>query len=172
MPGFEDYEKRIQKGRTFMLPNGPRDGRTFKTATGKAMFTANPLEYPEIPEGRVLLQTLRSHDQYNTTIYGKDDRYRGIRDGRRVVLINAEDIAELGFSEDDIVDLVSEWRAPDGHVEERRAEEFRLVAYDTPRRNAAAYYPETNVLVPLESYADVSGTPTSKAVIVRLERRS
>ncbi|MGO1770288.1 MAG: FdhF/YdeP family oxidoreductase [Microbacterium sp.] len=172
VPGFEDYEKRIQKGRTFMLPNGPRDDRTFKTATGKAMFTANPLEYPEIPEGRVLLQTLRSHDQYNTTIYGKDDRYRGIRDGRRVVLINAEDIAELGFSEDDIVDLVSEWRAPDGHVEERRAEEFRLVAYDTPRRNAAAYYPETNVLVPLESYADVSGTPTSKAVIVRLERRS
>ncbi|WP_105565085.1 FdhF/YdeP family oxidoreductase [Microbacterium halophytorum] len=171
VPGFEDYEKRIEKGRTFYLPNGPRDAREFRTATGKAMFTANALEYPHIPEGRLLLQTLRSHDQFNTTIYGKDDRYRGIHNGRRVVLINTEDIAEAGFSEGDIVDLVSEWDGPAG-LEERRAEEFRLVAYDTPRRNAAAYYPETNVLVPLESFADVSGTPTSKAVVVRLERRA
>ncbi|WP_119697705.1 FdhF/YdeP family oxidoreductase [Microbacterium halotolerans] len=171
VPGFEDYDARIQKGRTFLLPNGPRDGREFATATGKAMFTGNALEYPRIPEGRILLQTLRSHDQYNTTIYGKDDRYRGIKGGRRVVLINAEDIADLGFADGEIVDLVSEWEGPEG-LEERRAEEFRLVAYDTPRRNAAAYYPETNVLVPLESIADVSGTPTSKAVIVRLERRT
>ncbi|GGH48024.1 FdhF/YdeP family oxidoreductase [Microbacterium album] len=170
IPGFEDYEQRIEKGRTFFLPNGPRDERRFATATGKAMFTGNPLEYPVIPEGRVLLQTLRSHDQYNTTIYGKDDRYRGIHDGRRVVLINADDIRELGFAEGDIVDLVSEWNGPNG-LEERRAEEFRLVSYDTPRRNAAAYYPETNVLVPLDSTADVSGTPTSKAVVVRLEKR-
>ncbi|WP_460772403.1 FdhF/YdeP family oxidoreductase [Microbacterium sp. GXF7504] len=170
VPGFEDYERRIDKGRTFFLPNGPRDERRFATSDGLAHFTVNALEYPHIPEGRLLLQTLRSHDQYNTTIYGKDDRYRGIHDGRRVVLINAEDIAAAGFREDDVVDLVSEWTGPDGHLEERRAERFRLVAYDTPRRNVAAYYPETNVLVPLESVADVSGTPTSKAVVVRLER--
>ena len=136
------------------------------------MFTVNPLEYPFIPRGRLLLQTLRSHDQYNTTIYGKDDRYRGIHGGRRVVLVNAKDIHALGFAEDDIVDLVSEWRAPSGAIEERRAEEFRIIAYDTPRGNAAAYYPETNVLVPLDSVADVSGTPTSKSVIIRLERRA
>jgi molybdopterin-dependent oxidoreductase alpha subunit len=171
IPGFEDFETRIEKGRTFFLPNGPRDERRFATADGKARFTANPLEFPEIPTGRLLLQTLRSHDQYNTTIYGKDDRYRGIHDGRRVVLVNAEDMQHLGFGEGEIVDLVSEWRRPDGRIEERRAEGFRIVAYSTPRGNAAAYYPETNVLVPLDSVADVSGTPTSKAVVVRLEHR-
>ena len=171
IPGFEDYDRRIEKGRTFFLPNGPRDERRFTTPNGKANFTANPLEYPIIPEGRLLLQTLRSHDQYNTTIYGKDDRYRGIHDGRRVVLIHRDDIRELGFAEGEVVDLVSEWNGPQG-LEERRAEEFRLVPYDTPRRNAAAYYPETNVLVPLDSTADVSGTPTSKAVVVRLEKRA
>jgi molybdopterin-dependent oxidoreductase alpha subunit len=171
IPGFEDYEERIDKGRTFFLPNGPRDARRFATVDGKARFTANPLEYPVIPRGRLLLQTLRSHDQYNTTIYGKDDRYRGIHDGRRVVLVNAKDIALLGFAENEIVDLVSEWRGADGVLQERRADEFRIVAYRTPRGNAAAYYPETNVLVPLDSVADVSGTPTSKSVVIRLERR-
>ncbi|MDR7183143.1 molybdopterin-dependent oxidoreductase alpha subunit [Microbacterium trichothecenolyticum] len=172
VPGFDDYEERIDKGRTLHLPNGPRDARRFATVDGKARFTVNRLEYPVIPRGRVLLQTLRSHDQYNTTIYGKDDRYRGIHGGRRVVLVNAKDIVSLGFAENDVVDLVSEWTRPDGTIEERRAEEFRIVAYRTPRGNAAAYYPETNVLVPLDSVADVSGTPTSKSVIVRLERRA
>ncbi len=168
VPGFDDFEEKIAKGRTLYLPNAPRDDRRFATDSGKAVFTANPLEYPFIPQGRLLLQTLRSHDQYNTTIYGKDDRYRGIHGGRRVILVNAKDIGQLGFAEGDVVDLVSEWK--DGV--ERRAEEFRIVAYSTPRGNAAAYYPETNVLVPLDSVADVSGTPTSKSVIVRLERRS
>ena len=172
IPGFDDFETRIEKGRTFFLPNGPRDERRFATVDGKARFTANPLEFPVIPPGRLLLQTLRSHDQYNTTIYGKDDRYRGIHGGRRVVLVHAEDITELGFAEGEIVDLVSEWTRADGSIEERRAEEFRVVPYSTPRGNAAAYYPETNVLVPLDSVADVSGTPTSKAVIVRLEHRA
>lgn len=171
VPGFDDYEERIDKGRTLHLPNGPRDARRFATPDGRARFTVNRLEYPRIPRGRLLLQTLRSHDQYNTTIYGKDDRYRGIHGGRRVVLVNRKDIVALGFAEDEIVDLVSEWRRPDGTFEERRAEEFRVVAYRTPRGNAAAYYPETNVLVPLDSVADVSGTPTSKSVIVRLEHR-
>lgn len=172
IPGFEDYEERIDKGRTLHLPNGPRDARRFATVDGRARFTVNPLVYPVIPRGRLLLQTLRSHDQYNTTIYGKDDRYRGIHGGRRVVLVNEKDIVSLGFAEDDVVDLVSEWTRPDGSIEERRAEEFRIVAYRTPRGNAAAYYPETNVLVPLDSVADVSGTPTSKSVVVRLESRA
>jgi len=169
IPGFDDFEARVDKGRTLMLPNGPRDSRTFPTATGKARFTVNELEFPRIPEGRLLLQTLRSHDQYNTTIYGKDDRYRGIHHGRRVVLVHAEDAAAAGFADGDLVDLVSEWVGPDGRLQERRAHEFRVVAYDTPRRNAAAYYPETNVLVPLDSVADVSNTPASKAVVIRLE---
>ncbi|MFG6476732.1 FdhF/YdeP family oxidoreductase [Microbacterium sp. P06] len=172
VPGFDDYEERIARGRTFVLPNGPRDDRTFATPDGLAHFTANPLEYPVIPEGRVLLQTLRSHDQYNTTIYGKDDRYRGVHGGRRVVFVNRDDIADQGLVDGEIVDLVSEWTARDGRVEERRAEAFRVIAYDTPRGNAAAYYPETNVLVPLDSVADTSGTPTSKSVIVRLARRA
>src|SRR5690606_4027108 len=165
------YEERIEKGRTFFLPNAPRDSRTFATATGRAMFTANALWYPRIPEGRVLLQTLRSHDQFNTTIYGKDDRYRGIHGGRRVVLAHPDDIREQGFADGDVVDLVSEWEGPHG-LEERRAEAFRLVAYDTPRRNAAAYYPETNVPVPLESYAEISGTPAAQSIVVRFERRA
>ncbi len=166
VPGFDDFEERIEPGNGFVLPNGPRDGRRFVTATGKARFTANPLEYPRIPEGRLILQTIRSHDQYNTTIYGDDDRYRGIHGGRRVVLVNPDDLRTLGLEEGSFVDLVSEFS--DGV--ERRAERFRVVPYSTPRGNAAAYYPETNVLVPLDSTADISGTPTSKSVVIRLER--
>jgi molybdopterin-dependent oxidoreductase alpha subunit len=172
IPGFDDYESRIEKGGTLHLPNGPRDARRFATVDGRARFTVNPLEFPRIPPGRLLLQTLRSHDQYNTTIYGKDDRYRGIHGGRRVVLVSAADLTALGFAEGEVVDLVSEWTGADGALEERRAESFRLVPYPTPRGNAAAYYPETNVLVPLDSVADVSGTPTSKSVLIRLERRA
>ena len=164
--GFEDFEDRIDGNRSFVLPHGPRDSRTFPTPSGKAVLTANPLEYPRIPAGRLLLQTIRSHDQYNTTIYGKDDRYRGIQGGRRVVLVNAADIDDLGLADGDFVDIVSEFA--DGV--ERRAPRFRVVAYSTPRGNAAAYYPETNVLVPLDSVADRSNTPTSKSVVVRLER--
>ncbi len=171
VPGFEDFENRIQKGRTFVLPNGPRDGRTFATPDGLAHFTGNPLQYPRIPAGRLLLQTLRSHDQYNTTIYGKDDRYRGVFGGRRVIFVNGDDLEEFGFADEEIVDIVSEWRPDGGDLEERRAAQFRIVRYDTPRGNAAAYYPETNVLVPLDSTAAGSNTPTSKSVIVRLEKR-
>jgi anaerobic selenocysteine-containing dehydrogenase len=165
VPGFEDFERRVNEPGGFVLPHPPRDERRFATATGLARFTANPLQYPKVPEGRLLLQTLRSHDQFNTTIYGKDDRYRGIHGGRRVVFVHAADIAEQGLADGAMVDLVSEWE--DGL--ERRAPSFRVVAYDTPRGCVAAYYPETNVLVPLDSTAAVSGTPTSKSVVVRLE---
>ncbi|MEV4938530.1 FdhF/YdeP family oxidoreductase [Streptomyces zaomyceticus] len=166
VPGFEDFNARLAADAGgFRLPHGPRDERRFPTRTGKANFTAAPVEYPRVPEGRLLLQTLRSHDQYNTTIYGLDDRYRGIKGGRRVVLVHPEDAAALGFADGSYTDLVSEWT--DGS--ERRAPGFRVVHYPTSRGCAAAYYPETNVLVPLESTADVSNTPASKSVIVRLE---
>ncbi|MER5580104.1 FdhF/YdeP family oxidoreductase [Streptomyces asoensis] len=166
IPGFEDFNARVARPEGFTLPHAPRDERRFPTATGKANFTAAPVEYPRLPEGRLLLQTLRSHDQYNTTIYGLDDRYRGITNGRRVVLVNVEDARELGLAEGSYVDLVSEWR--DGV--ERRAPGFRVVLYPTTRGCAAAYYPETNVLVPLDATADTSNTPASKSVVVRLEQ--
>ncbi|NUK33891.1 FdhF/YdeP family oxidoreductase [Streptomyces lunaelactis] len=166
VPGFEDFNARIARPGGFTLPHGPRDERRFPTATGKANFTAAPVEFPEVPAGRLLLQTLRSHDQYNTTIYGLDDRYRGIKGGRRVVLVNPEDAGELGLADGSYTDLVSEWK--DGV--ERRAPGFRVVHYPTARGCAAAYYPETNVLVPLDSTADTSNTPASKSVIVRLEQ--
>ncbi|MGI5399714.1 FdhF/YdeP family oxidoreductase [Streptomyces sp. CA-135486] len=165
VPGFEDFNAKIARPGGFTLPHGPRDERRFPTATGKAHFTAAPVEFPEVPAGRLLLQTLRSHDQYNTTIYGLDDRYRGIKGGRRVVLVNPEDARELGLADGSYTDLVSEWK--DGV--ERRAPGFRVVHYPTARGCAAAYYPETNVLVPLDSTADVSNTPASKSVVVRFE---
>ncbi|MEU3373630.1 FdhF/YdeP family oxidoreductase [Streptomyces sp. NPDC006660] len=166
VPGFEDFNAKVARPGGFQLPHAPRDERRFPTATGKANFTAAPVEFPELPQGRLLLQTLRSHDQYNTTIYGLDDRYRGIKGGRRVVLVNPADAAGLGLADGAYVDLVSEWK--DGV--ERRAPGFRVVHYPTARGCAAAYYPETNVLVPLGSTADVSNTPASKSVVVRLER--
>uniref|UniRef100_A0AAU2JMX0 FdhF/YdeP family oxidoreductase n=1 Tax=Streptomyces sp. NBC_00049 TaxID=2903617 RepID=A0AAU2JMX0_9ACTN len=165
VPGFEDFNARVAHPGGFRLPHAPRDERRFPTKTGKANFTAAPVEYPKVPQGRLLLQTLRSHDQYNTTIYGLDDRYRGITGGRRVVMVNPEDAAELGLADGSYTDLVSEWR--DGV--ERRAPGFRVVHYPTARGCAAAYYPETNVLVPLDSTADTSNTPASKSVVVRFE---
>ncbi|MDX3237743.1 FdhF/YdeP family oxidoreductase [Streptomyces sp. ME03-5709C] len=165
VPGFDDFNAKVRRPGGFTLPHAPRDSRSFPTATGLANFTAAPLEYPHVPEGRLLLQTLRSHDQYNTTIYGLDDRYRGIKGGRRVVLVHPDDAAALGFADGAYTDLVSEWT--DGS--ERRAEGFRVVHYPTARGCAAAYYPETNVLVPLDHTADTSNTPASKSVVVRLE---
>ncbi len=165
VPGFENYEAKLADPNGFTLPHATRS-RQFPTKTGRANFAACPLEYPHIPEGRLLLQSLRSHDQYNTTIYGLDDRYRGIKNGRRVVFVNGDDLAELGFEDGEFVDIVSEWK--DGV--ERRAPGFRIVRYDTAKGCVAAYYPETNVLVPLDSVADTSNTPTSKSVIVRFER--
>ncbi|WP_149562288.1 FdhF/YdeP family oxidoreductase [Streptomyces cacaoi] len=164
VPGFEDFNARVARPGGFALPHAPRDERRFPTATGKANFTAAPVEYPQLPEGRLLLQTLRSHDQYNTTVYGLDDRYRGIRNGRRVVLVRPEDAAALGLPDGSYADLTSEWR--DGT--ERVARGFRVVHYPTARGCAAAYYPETNVLVPLDATADTSNTPASKSVVVRL----
>ncbi|MGW7490759.1 FdhF/YdeP family oxidoreductase [Streptomyces sp. NPDC054786] len=165
IPGFEDFNTKVAHPGGFALPHAPRDSRSFPTATGKANFTAAPVEYPAVPEGRLLLQTLRSHDQYNTTIYGLDDRYRGIKNGRRVVLVHPDDARERGLADGAYADLVSEWT--DGS--ERRAPGFRVVHYPTARGCAAAYYPETNVLIPLDHTADTSNTPAAKSIVIRLE---
>ncbi|MGW7166741.1 FdhF/YdeP family oxidoreductase [Streptomyces sp. NPDC054884] len=165
IPGFQDFNHRVREPGGFALPHPPRDERRFTTATGLAHFTANPLERPHVPPGRLLLQTLRSHDQYNTTVYGLDDRYRGIHQGRRVLFVHPDDLADRGLADGDLVDIVSEY---DDGVE-RRAPAFRVVPYPTPRDCCAAYFPETNVLVPLDSTAAVSNTPTSKSIVVRLE---
>jgi anaerobic selenocysteine-containing dehydrogenase len=166
VPGFADFEERARAG--FTLPHGPRDSLSFPTPDGRARFTVSPLAVLTVPAGRLLLQTVRSHDQYNTTIYGLDDRYRGVHGGRRVVFVNPSDLAALGIADGTIVDLVSEWA--DGR--QRRAPAFRVVAYPTARECAATYFPEANVLVPLDSTAEGSQTPTSKQIIVRLEPAS
>ncbi|MEB8336038.1 FdhF/YdeP family oxidoreductase [Streptomyces endophyticus] len=164
VPGFDDFNRRVREPGGFNLPN-PVNKRIFQTASGTAVFTANTFTGLTAPPGHLILQTLRSHDQWNTIPYAMDDRYRGVKGARRVVLANAEDLAELGFEEGSLVDLISVWT--DGS--ERRAPAFRVVGYPTPRGSAAAYYPETNVLVPLDSVAENSNTPTSKAVIIRME---
>ncbi|MDY7103758.1 MAG: FdhF/YdeP family oxidoreductase [Actinomycetota bacterium] len=166
IPGFDDMERRIAEPGGFVLPNPPRDERRFATATGSARFTVNPLEVLAIPADQLLLQTLRSHDQYNTTIYGLDDRYRGIKGGRRVVFVSPTDLGALGLADGDVVDLVSRYEGV-----ERRAAGFRVVAYPIAARTCAAYFPEANPVVPLDSTAEVSNTPTSKSVVVSLERR-
>ncbi len=165
VPGCAAYDEKVERPGGFTLPHPPRDSRTFTTDVERAVFSVVPLEVLEVPDRRLLLQTLRSHDQFNTTIYGLDDRYRGVKNGRRVVFVHPDDIRHLGWSDGDLVDLVSEW--DDGS--ERTAPAFRVVAYDQPLGCAAAYYPETNPLIPLDSKAEGSNTPTSKSVIVRLE---
>ncbi len=168
VPGCAAYDEKVDQPGGFVLPHPPRDSRTFPTQSGRGVFSASPMEVINVPEGRLLLQSLRSHDQFNTTIYGLDDRYRGVSGGRRVVFLHRDDIAAHGFAKDDVVDLVSEWE--DGT--ERTVPSFRIVEYDTPRGCAAAYYPEVNPLIPLDSTATGSNCPTSKSVIIRLERAS
>jgi molybdopterin-dependent oxidoreductase alpha subunit len=170
VPGCEDYNRKVRQPDGFQLPHPPRDSREFPTSTGKANFSADPLEWVPVPDGRLVLQTLRSHDQYNTTIYGLDDRYRGVKGGRRVIFVNPADIERFGLSDGDRIDLVSEFAGGDGQLQERRAKDFMVVAYSTPVGNAAAYYPETNPLVPLDHTAAKSNTPVSKAIVIRLER--
>jgi anaerobic selenocysteine-containing dehydrogenase len=164
VPGFDDFNVKVRRPGGFTLPHGPRDERRFPTASGKAHLSCNELTVLVTAPGRLLLQTIRSHDQFNTTIYGLDDRYRGVRSGRRVVFVNSRDLADLGLRDGQLVDLVSEF--PD---RERRARSFRVVAYPIAAGTCAAYFPETNVLVPLDSTAEGSNTPTFKSITVRLE---
>lgn len=166
LPDFKGYNERIKKPGGFYLGNSARE-RIWKTKSGKANFITAPLPHLETGPGKLRLMTIRSHDQYNTTIYGLNDRYRGVEGERKVVFLNTEDIATLGLREGDRVDIVS----GAGQVE-RAARGFRIVPYAIPRGCAAAYFPETNVLVPLDSVAEKSFTPTSKFVVVELRRVS
>jgi molybdopterin-dependent oxidoreductase alpha subunit len=164
--GCEDYNNKVRREGGFVLPHGPRDSRTFPTPTGKAMITVNDLETIQVPPGCLLLQSMRSHDQFNTTIYSLNDRYRGVKHGRHVVFVNPDDLAELGIVDGDYVDIHSMWKdEPD-----RVVHEFRVISYPTARGCAATYFPEANGLVPLDSTAEVSNTPVSKSVVVRFEK--
>ncbi|WP_460415029.1 FdhF/YdeP family oxidoreductase [Pseudomonas sp. microsymbiont 2] len=173
IPGFTDFNARLQHPGGFHLGNAAAE-REWNTASGKAQFTATELPAQLVNEAvlargdkpDLILQTLRSHDQYNTTLYGLDDRYRGVFGLRDVVFANEADIRRLGFEPGEKVDMVSLWE--DGR--ERRVNGFTLVAYDIPQGQAAAYYPETNPLVPLESYGDRTYTPTSKFVAIKFEK--
>ncbi|MCB8889294.1 FdhF/YdeP family oxidoreductase [Vreelandella malpeensis] len=170
IPGFDDFNARVRVPRGFWLGN-PTAERHFPTASGKAEFSDAPLperimhQQMAEREGWLTLQTLRSHDQYNTTVYGYNDRYRGIENGRQVVFLNPTDIERLGVSVGQWVDLVGE--SEDGII--RRVEGFKVVAYDTPAGCAAAYYPETNPLVPLSHKGEGSHTPAYKSIAIRLE---
>ncbi|TFB91658.1 FdhF/YdeP family oxidoreductase [Cryobacterium sp. HLT2-28] len=166
LPQFADFNRRVREPGGFVLAHGPRDSRTFPTPTGKALLTINELEHLECPPGRLLLQTVRSHDQFNTTIYSPNDRYRGITGGRMVIFVNSDDLADLGIADGDLVDVHSEFA--DGV--DRVVRGFRAVDFPTARGCAAAYFPEANPLVPLDSVAEGSNTPASKSILIRLER--
>jgi molybdopterin-dependent oxidoreductase alpha subunit len=166
VPGFHEFNERVRLPDGFQLPNVARE-RTFSSIGGRARFTLSMPPDLSLPPGRLRMMTIRSHDQYNTTIYGLDDRYRGVRNERRVVFLHPDDIAALGLVDRQVVDLVSEW-----HDGERRAEAFIVVPYDLPRGCAATYFPEANALIPLDSVADRSNTPTSKSVVIRVTSRS
>jgi molybdopterin-dependent oxidoreductase alpha subunit len=163
VPGFTQYNVRVRQPGGFYLPNAPHEGK-FNTPSNRAKFTVHPIPEHHVPPGRLMLMTLRSHDQFNTTIYSENDRYRGISNGRRVIFLNAEDIARLGLQKDQWVDITSYFKN-----ETRRAERFKVVPYEIPVGCAAAYYPETNVLVSIRDTADGSNQPASKSIIISLE---
>ena len=163
IPGFERFNERITKD-IFHLPNDARDHRKFNNGEGKARFMVHPIPRNEVPAGRYIMMTMRSHDQFNTHIYGLDDRYRGIYNGRRVVFMNAQDISKAGLQQGQLVDLTSHF----GDGEERCARHFLVAPYEIPRGCTATYFPETNVLVPVNSVAERCNTPTSKFVIISI----
>ena len=162
IPGFGDYNRRVREPGGFYLPNAAREGR-FETDTGRAKFTVHRAPRHELADGEYLMMTIRSHDQYNTTIYGLDDRYRGIRGGRRVVFMHPEDARAAGYRAGDRVDLVSTYAG-----KRRVAEAFTVVPFSIPRGCVATYFPEANVLVPVHETAEKSNTPVYKSVVVTM----
>ncbi len=160
--GFDNYNERVRNDGGFYLPNCARDGQ-FKTMTGKANFSVNPVPKHQLKEGEYMMMTIRSHDQFNTTIYGLDDRYRGIYNGRRIILINKGDCEKIGVKTGDYVDLSCDF----GGIK-REAPHFMVVEYNIPSSCVATYFPEANVLVPINSYAEKSHTPASKLIIINI----
>jgi molybdopterin-dependent oxidoreductase alpha subunit len=160
IPGFEKFNEQLRQPGGFYLPNGPRE-RKFTTKNGMANFTTTELEKYSLEPGQLILMTVRSHDQFNTTIYDYNDRYRGIHGERRVIFMNKEDIAERGLQAKQPVDITSHFEG-----QQRTVEKFLVIPYDIPKGNVSAYFPEANPLVPISSVAKVSNTPTSKYVVV------
>jgi len=163
VPGFTQYNVRVRQPGGFYLPNNPYQGK-FDTASKRAKFTKHGIPEYDLRPGQLLLTTIRSHDQFNTTIYGEGDRYRGISKGRRIVFLNQEDIDRMSLQKDQWVDLISHFES-----ETRRAEKFKVVPYEIPAGCAAAYFPETNVLVPVRYVADGSNQPASKSIVISIE---
>ena len=161
LPIFSNYNERVRENGGFYLPNGPRDGPKWSTASRKAIFHTNSIPIRNTKENRFILMTVRSHDQYNTTIYGMDDRYRGVYNSRRIVMMNRLDMSDLEINEKEEVQITS-------YFKDRKivSDNWKVVPYEIPRGNLAAYFPEANVLVPLESVAKGSNTPTSKWIEV------
>ncbi|MGB1486555.1 MAG: FdhF/YdeP family oxidoreductase [Candidatus Thalassarchaeaceae archaeon] len=166
IPGFDEYNVRIKSKSGFYLPNPPRDSRTFPTKNGYANFVSNDISFAKSTD-KFMMMTIRSHDQYNTTIYGLDDRYRGISKGRRVILMNKNDISKYNLSKGELVDLSSEMDS--GTV---LSPDWFVVPYDIPEGNVATYFPESNCLIPLDSVAEKSNTPTSKSVPIGITKSS
>jgi anaerobic selenocysteine-containing dehydrogenase len=163
IPGFAPYNEQVRRPGGFYLPNGAKQ-RIWQTPSAKAEFSAAEVEQLQVAEGRLILQTLRSHDQYNTTIYGLNDRYRGISMGRRIIFLNPDDMKTRGIPPVSLVDITSHWQ--DG---ERKVENFYAIPYDMPAGTAAAYFPEANPLVPVHSTALESNTPTSKSIEISIK---
>jgi len=163
--GFDNYNQRVRQPGGFYLPNGSRT-REFTTPNKRAQFSINPLPKKQVAKGHFIMMTIRTHDQYNTTIYGMNDRYRGIYNERRVVLMNPEDIKENGYKAEEIIHLTSHF-----NKETRRAENFKIVPYNIPKGCIGTYFPETNVLVAIDNIAKVSGTPVSKFIEVSIEKK-
>tara|TARA_R110000772_G_scaffold41760_14_gene97179 strand:+ start:9257 stop:11608 length:2352 start_codon:yes stop_codon:yes gene_type:complete len=166
IPGFENFNQRIDDLGEFVLPNAVRDQRKFDTSNGKANFVVHDINNIEVPKGHLLMMTIRSHDQFNTTIYTNNDRYRGIHGTRKVLFISKGDIEELGLQSGQHVSIRSHW--PNDKVALREVSDFELVEYAIPKGCAAAYYPETNDLIPIGSVADKSNTPAYKSIVISL----
>lgn len=162
IPGFENFNERLAKEKFFYLPNGAKQ-RIFKTSSGKAKLSVCPILKHDLKPDEFLLTTIRSHDQYNSTIYGLNDRYRGVFDGRRVLFLNPLDIEARNLQAGQIVDIYSHFEG-----ELRKAPRFAIVPYAIARRSAAAYYPETNVLIPIRSVAAKSNQPATKCIRITL----
>ena len=163
--GFENYNTRVRNKGGFYLPNNSREGDFAPTHSGKANFTVNTLSDIKLEKNQFIMMTIRTHDQYNTTIYGLDDRYRGVLNERRVIFMNKNDMKEQGLQKLDKVDLISHFNG-----EQRVAELFLVIPYSIPRQCTATYFPEANVLVPLKSVAHTSNTPASKTVVISLRK--
>ena len=162
--GFEHYNERLD-GSGFYLPNHTREGDFSRMPDGRAQFSVCALPNHQLKENEFMMMTIRSHDQFNTTIYGLHDRYRGVFNERRVVFMNEKDMEKNGLQKLDLIDVESHY---DGVT--RRAEGFYVVPYEIPTQNLASYFPEMNVLVPINHYADGSNTPISKSIVVTVEK--